>query len=185
MSATAVAPTAYEVALAAVPDAKKVTLPPAAPSPTRQVAGGKRLPHPARVKEAARKGEKDPVKAAAAKMEQESRAKTAAIKAGKLTKKEKARSTGNGGGPVQRLTTEWIGKDKKDVQVKDRVRTADGIVIDVIGRWTRRKGDKLIPCVTGHIVSFGSAKTDATEGGKGKSIGSRLNAVAAEVTHCK
>jgi hypothetical protein len=105
----------------------------------------------------------------AAKIVAASKAKTQAIKKGSS---------------VHRLTTEWTGKDKKDVAVKDRVKTSDGITLDVIGRWTRKtKAGKLIPCITGHIVSFGSVKGDPTEGGKGKTIGDRLNAAAAEVTH--
>jgi hypothetical protein len=118
-----------------------------------------------------------PVQGAAAKIEQDSRAKTAAIRAGKLTKKE--RGTGNGGGPNPRLTMEWTGKDRKDVKVKDRVRMKDGTVIDVIGRWTKRKKDgTLAPFITGHIVSTG-------EDTKAKKSGDRQNAAAAEVTHVK
>jgi hypothetical protein len=102
----------------------------------------------------------------------------------KRTKATKKRSTGNGSGPAPaRLTMEWTGKDKKDVAVKDRVRTADGIVLDVIGRWTRKAKTGNVPMVTGRIVTFGAAKTDATEGGKGKSVGDRCNAVADECTH--
>jgi len=170
MTATAT-PTANEAALAAVPNAKKTVIPPVKPPPARKIAGTK----------------KGILADVAAKMEQDGKAKTAAIKAGKLTKKE--RSTGNGSGPVARLTMEWTGKDGKDVEVKDRVKTADGTVIDVIGRWTKKTAKGNVPMVTGHIVSIPTAvalaSVPASGEGKGKQKGDRLNAVAAEVTHTK
>jgi len=129
----------------------------------------KGMTHPVRQKDAA-------VKAAAGKGS--TKAKPAAKKV-----PAKPRSAGNASGPVARLTDKWPSKKGRDVQIKDVVKTRDNITIEVIGRWTRRKGDQLIPCVTGHIVSFGAAKTDPTEGGKGRTIGDRMNAVAAEVTH--
>ncbi len=86
----------------------------------------------------------------------------------------KSRGTGNGSGPVKRLTHEWVGKDKKDVKVGDHVKLPDGIVMNVIGRWTKRKGDQLVPMVTGRIL---------TGENKGTKKGERKNAVAAEVTH--
>lgn len=46
------------------------------------------------------------------------------------------------------MTDAWPDAKGKDVAVKDRVRTADGTVIDVIGRWTKRKGDVLAPMAT-------------------------------------
>lgn len=88
----------------------------------------------------------------------------------------KPRSAGNGSGPVVRLTMEWTGKDRKDVKPKDRVKTAEGVVIDVIGRWTKKTAKGNVPMVTGHIVS------DAPDG---KKVGDRHNAVAAEATHVK
>ena len=92
-----------------------------------------------------------------------------------VTKMTKPKSTGNGSGPVARLTMEWTGKDGKDVAVKDRVTTVEGIVIDVIGRWTRKAKSGNVPMVTGHIVS----------GSKDRKKGERQNAIAAGCTHCK
>lgn len=112
----------------------------------------------------------------AKKMTHPARAKDEAVKAvmGKGSTKAKpaakSRGAGNGSGPTKRLTMEWVSAKGKDVQVKDQVKLPDGIVIEVIGRWTKRKGDQLIPMVTGRIVSA-----------EGK--GNRRNAVAAEVTH--
>lgn len=112
----------------------------------------------------------------AKKMTHPARAKDEAVKAatGKGSTKAKlaakTRGAGNGSGPTKRLTMEWLAAKGKDVQVKDQVKLPDGIVIEVIGRWTKRKGDQLIPMVTGCIVSA-----------EGK--GNRRNAVAAEVTH--
>jgi hypothetical protein len=88
----------------------------------------------------------------------------------------KPKSTGNGSGPAARLTDVWTGKDRKDVKVKDRVTTAEGVMIDVIGRWTKKTAKGNVPMVTGHIVS---AAPD------GKKVGDRLNAVAAGCTHAK
>ncbi len=87
--------------------------------------------------------------------------------------KPKPRSTGNGSGPTVRLTGEWLSAKKKDVKVKDEV-TVNGVVITVIGRWTKRRGDAKMPMVTGRIVSGAP---------DGKEKGDRHNAVAAEVTH--
>jgi hypothetical protein len=137
---------------------------------TREKIGNlaKKMTHPARAKDEA-------VKAAG---KGSTKAKPAAAKAakGKAT-------TGNTGNAFPRITAEWTSAKGKDVKVKDRVRTADGIVIDVIGRWTKKAKDGNVPMVTGHIVAFGAGKKDATEGGKGKGVGDRCNAVAAEVTH--
>ncbi|HEY3959607.1 MAG TPA: hypothetical protein VGL68_03755 [Solirubrobacteraceae bacterium] len=137
-------------------------------------------------RDAGLKTETDPLKNLAAKMAQDSAAKTVAIKAGKLTKKEKPaskpKSTGNA---VERLTNEWPSAKGKDVKVKDRVKAADGTVIDVIGRWTKKAAKGNVPMVTGHVVSFGGKATEDTSGGKRKTVGDRLNAVAAEMTHTK
>jgi hypothetical protein len=104
---------------------------------------------------------------------------------------QKARSTGNGSGPAAQLTMEWTGKDGKDVKVKDRVRTAEGVVIDVIGRWTRKPKDgSLIPCVTGRIVTLPAGATVAAgdtkkSDGKGRTVGDRQSAIAAGCQHIK
>lgn len=87
-------------------------------------------------------------------------------------------------GPVERLTTEWPSKNKRDVKVKDRIRTAEGVVIDVIGRWTKKTAKGNVPMVTGHIVSLPAGAT-ASADGKGKGKGDRFNAVAATSTHVK
>lgn len=116
--------------------------------------------------------------AAAKKMTHPARAKDEAVKAvtGKGKSKAKAakpRGTGNDSGPTKRLTDEWLSAKKRDVQVKNQVKLPNGTVIDVIGRWTKRKGDRLIPMVTGRIVS-----------GEGQK-GDRKNAIAAEVIHAE
>ena len=54
--------------------------------------------------------------------------------------------------------------------------TVNGVVIAVIGRWTKRKGDAMVPMVTGRIVSGAP---------DGKKKGDRHNAVAEEATHVK
>lgn len=82
---------------------------------------------------------------------------------------------------VHRLTTEWTGKDKKDVAVKDRVKAGDGTVLDVIGRWTKKTAKGNVPMVTGHVVSSTTASVSVE--GKDKKVGDRCNAVAATVTH--
>jgi hypothetical protein len=87
----------------------------------------------------------------------------------------KPRGGGNGSGPVARLTNEWLSKSGKDVKIGDHVKLPDGTVINVIGRWTRRKKDEtLTPMITGRIL---------TGENKGTKKGERKNAVAAEVTH--
>lgn len=106
------------------------------------------------------------------------------------TKAPKKRSTGNGSGPAQRLSNEWPSSRGKDVSIKDRVRTAEGIVIDVIGRWTKKTASGNVPMVTGNIVSLPAGATVAAgdtkrSDAKGRSKGDRQNAVAAEVTHAK
>jgi hypothetical protein len=184
---TGKAMTAYEAALAAVPDGKKTVLPGVQPSPSRKVAGTKKLPHPARVKDAARKGKPvGPVQATADKITQESKAKTAAIKAGKLTKGEKAATKGR----IDRLTVEWLSFKGKNIVVKDHVKTPDGITIEVIGRWTKKGKDGNVPMVTGHIVALPTSATvaagdTAKSDTKGRHKGDRLNAVAAEASHAK
>jgi hypothetical protein len=74
----------------------------------------------------------------------EAKAKPAAAKAKPAAK---PRGAGNGSGPVARITESWVGKDKKEVNIKDHV--AHGEFVGVVkGRWTRKKGDALIPMVT-------------------------------------
>lgn len=87
-------------------------------------------------------------------------------------------------GPVERLTNEWPSKTGRDVKVKDRIKTAEGVVIDVIGRWTRKTKQGNVPMVTGHVVSFPAGTTASAEG-NGKQVGDRFNAVATDVTHTK
>jgi hypothetical protein len=127
---------------------------------SREMIGGlaKGMTHPARAKDEA-------VKAVTGKGKKPSKAKPAA----------KARGAGNGSGPLAKLTTEWLSTKKRDVKVKDQVKLTNGVVITIIGRWTRRAKDgSLTPMVTGHIVSGAP---------DGKKKGDRHNAVAAEVTH--
>lgn len=88
-------------------------------------------------------------------------------------------------GPVERLTTEWPSKTGRDVRVKDRIKTAEGVVIDVVGRWTKKTAKGNVPMVTGHIVSIPAGAVQTKDEGKGKGKGDRFNAVAATSTHVK
>jgi hypothetical protein len=99
--------------------------------------------------------------------------KPAAKKGSAKAKPAAAKPQGGGTSGPNRLTSEWASAKKKDVAVKDEV-TVNGVVIKIIGRWTKRKGDVLVPMVTGRIVSGAP---------DGKKKGDRHNAVAAEVTH--
>jgi hypothetical protein len=99
----------------------------------------------------------------------------AKAKGSKAKAPTKTRGTGNGSGPSTRITAEWLSAKKKDVKVKDEV-TVNGVVIAVIGRWTKRKGDAMVPMVTGRIVSGAP---------DGKKKGDRHNVVAEEATHVK
>jgi len=102
------------------------------------------------------------------------------------TKPAAKRGAGNGSGPAARLTDKWPSKKGRDVQIKDRVKLADGIVTEVIGRWTKKtKEGKLVPMVTGHIVSLPTGASRDTVKGKEKKVGDRCNAVAADTTHVK
>jgi|HubBroStandDraft_6_1064221.scaffolds.fasta_scaffold304246_1 hypothetical protein len=95
--------------------------------------------------------------------------------AAKKAKPAKPRGTGNGSGPAVRLTATWMSAKKKDVAVKDEVTTSGGVVIRVIGRWTRRaKDESLTPMVTGRIVSGAP---------DGKKKGDRHNSPASDCTH--
>jgi len=116
-------------------------------------------------------------------------AKAAGKGSAKANPAAKPRRAGNGSGPSDRLTTEWLSAKRRDVKVKDRIKTAEGVVIDVIGRWTKKTAQGNVPMVTGHIVSI---PTDVAldrvpvKGNRdGKKKGDRHNAVAAEVTHTK
>lgn len=122
-------------------------------------------------------GAADIVSITAAKITQDGKATTAAVKAGKLTAAEKKRSATKAGAGYPRLTMEWTGADKKDVAVKDEVKLPNGAVISCVGRWSKRKSDgTIVPMITGRIVSGAP---------DGKSKGDRLNAVAGECTHVK
>jgi hypothetical protein len=162
---------------------------PSAPGTVVDTSAAKVIPPSPEVKSEAaarevgaqRKASQAKVNAAAKKMTGGAKKPAAKAKAAK-------RGTGNSSGPAARLTMEWSGKDKKDVAVKDRVRTADGIVIDVIGRWTRKAKTGNVPMVTGRIVSLPAGATVAAgdtkkSDTKGRSKGDRKNAVAGECTH--
>jgi hypothetical protein len=116
-------------------------------------------------------------------------AKDAARRGTKAKAKPAAKKPASTGGPVARLTDEWLSAKGKDVKVGDRVKLPDGIVIDVIGRWTRKSAKGNVPMVTGHIVSIpvgaALASVPATGNRSGKKVGDRHNAVAAEATHVK
>jgi hypothetical protein len=69
---------------------------------------------------------------------------------------------------AHRLTNVWSSKSGKDVQIKDKVKLADGTVVTCVGRWTKRKGEQKIPFITGTTAD-----------------GTRRNSAASEVTHTK
>jgi hypothetical protein len=115
-------------------------------------------------------------KATQAKVEKLAKGMTGGKKPAAKAKATTRKATkGNTGNAFPRLTHEWTGKDKKDVQIGDHVKLPDGTVINVIGRWTRHKKDStLTPMVTGRVL---------TGENKGTKKGERKSAVAAEVTH--
>lgn len=126
----------------------------------------------------------------------EAKAEASPIKRGGVKKavahqKAKARSAGNGSGPAARLTETWGSKTRKDIKNKDRVRTAEGIVVDVTGRYTGKTGNRLIPMLVGKIVTLPAGATVAAgdtkkSDGKGKRKGDRLQGIVASgCTHCK
>ncbi len=80
-----------------------------------------------------------------------------------------------------RLTQHWLSAKGAEVKPKDKVRTADGFVLEIIGRWSKRdKAGAVTPFITGRIVT---APKGATASAKG---GSKNRAVeAATVTHVK
>jgi hypothetical protein len=125
---------------------------------------------------AQRKASQKKIDGLAKKMTHPARAKDEAVKAvtgeGKAKAAAKPRSAGNGSGPTTRITESWKGADGKEVNVKDHV--AHGEFVGVVkGRWTKRKGDQLVPMVT---LTLDKPKD------KDKP---RHNAPAAEVTHVK
>jgi hypothetical protein len=77
-------------------------------------------------------------------------------------------STKTAGGPHERLTHEWPSKSGKDVAVGAKVKTKDGTVLTIAGRWTKRTKDGNVPMVTGTTAQ-----------------GKRKSSPAAEVTHTK
>ncbi len=154
---------------------------PSAPGTVVDTSAAKVVPPSSEVKtEAATREVAAQGNATQAKVKQLAGKMTAGKAAAKKPSKAKAaatkpRGTGNGSGPSDRLTTEWLSAKKRDVKVKDEVKLSNGAVIVIIGRWTRRAKDgSLTPMVTGHIVSGAP---------DGKKKGDRHNAIAAEVTH--
>lgn len=78
--------------------------------------------------------------------------------------------------PRERLTKTWKSAGGREVEVHDKVRTNDKVVIDVIGRWTKRTQRGNVPFVTGIITS-------GTHGDREK--GDRLSVAAREVRHVR
>jgi hypothetical protein len=91
----------------------------------------------------------------AKKMTHPARAKDEAVKAvtGKGKAKAKAakpRGKGNGSGPgVGRITESWEGKGGKEVEVGSVVKAPGIPSLQIVGRWSKRKGETIIPFVTG------------------------------------
>jgi hypothetical protein len=100
----------------------------------------------------------------------------------KVKSQVKARNAKKPHGPVGRLTTTWASAKRKDVKIGDTVKTQDGVVLTVIGRWTRHAKTGLVPCISGTIVSLPAGAT-VSAGGKGRGKGDNLNVAAATVTH--
>jgi hypothetical protein len=95
----------------------------------------------------------------------------------------KPRSTGNGSGPATRITESWSGKGGKEVEVGSVVKTPTGATLKILGRWSKRKGEQIIPFVTGRIEALLPAS--ATVSAKGKGKGDRMNVAAADCTVVK
>jgi hypothetical protein len=159
--------TTYEAALADVmaKGGRKVTLAAAKPSPSRKV-GKRKLPHPSRVKDEA-------VKAVTGKQPAKRR-----------TGKPKATAA------ARRVTSAWPSAKGREVNIGDTVRTAEGVVLTVLSRWTRQpKSGEKIPCITGRIESVpaGAATVMTAVPGAGRKRGSgdRLAAESASLTHTK
>jgi hypothetical protein len=92
------------------------------------------------------------------------------------------RGTGNGGGPTARITESWAGKGGKEVEVGSIVKTPTGATLKIVGRWSKRKGEAIIPFVTGRIDALPAGATVAA---KGKGKGDRMNIAAADCTVVK
>lgn len=98
---------------------------------------------------------------------------------------KKAASAPKRRGPVTRITDSWKSKAGKEVKAKDRVKTKDGLVLDVTGRYT---GKDKVPMLVGTIVKLptGEAGVALAKDGKGKKAGDRQQGVtAADCTHVK
>lgn len=79
-----------------------------------------------------------------------------------------------------RLTLAWLSAKGAEVKPKDKVRTEDGFVLTVLGRWTKvaKDGAKL-PYITGTIVTAPKGATASTKGSKNRAV------PASTVTHAK
>jgi hypothetical protein len=139
-------------------------------------ATGGKPPHPARVKEAAvREAQGKPPRKVATKMVGPQR--------NVRPKKAAAKKTTNGSGPRARLTTEWLSKKGNEVMPKDTVKLANGLVGQVLGRWTLKKEGRTIPFLTIDITGGGPADGDFAVSTKTGSP--RVTSAAADVTHTK
>jgi hypothetical protein len=65
-----------------------------------------------------------------------------------------------------RLTQHWLSAKGVEVKPKDKVRTNDGFVLEVLGRWTKRTKDgATLPYITGTIVKAPVGATASVKGG--------------------
>jgi hypothetical protein len=101
------------------------------------------------------------------------RAKVAAKRKPTATKKPSVRK--------DRLTQHWLSAKGAEVKPKDKVRTKDGFVLTVLGRWSKKSKDGgVVPFITGTIVTAPKGATATAKGG------SKNRAVpASDVTHTR
>jgi len=80
-----------------------------------------------------------------------------------------------------RLSTDWLSAKQQEVKPKDKVRTQDGFVLTVLGRWSKRAKDgTVVPFITGEIVKAPKgAVASAKRGSKNRAV------PASTVTHTR
>jgi hypothetical protein len=95
--------------------------------------------------------------------------------------KKPARAAKKASPGPKRLTLAWTSAKGAEVKPKDRVRTSDGFVLSVLGRWSKKlKTGEVVPYVTGEIIKAPAGAVASVKGG------SKNRAVAAsDVTHAR
>lgn len=119
-------------ATADVPNARVTTLPPAGKTPAQKAKSAGRAKAAAREVAAQRASTQKKIDRMAAKMTG-----------------SKPRGTGNGSGPTKRITDSWKGKGGKEVEVGSMVKAPGIPSLKIVGRWSKRRKDSIIPFVTG------------------------------------